>query len=440
MKDYLLVLSASLLAWLPFFLVFSPIFKHIKLWNKKKNKKWGFNVSTRWNMHSEFWPSFEYDYLEHLVKERISLRYPNGLNDEKVMKRVNAELDVIKKVNISGYFLIIQDFIMWAKQNGILIGPGRGSATSSIIAYILGITELNPLHYNLFFERFLNLERYSMPCIIVDVSCAGRQKSIEYIAEKYECNLKVTRFPVIIELRCLSVIQNAVQIIEKTRKQNLDINNISLTDSKTFDIFKQGDTIGVGHFESPEMRKYLQELKPSCFEDLIAISILHYPYPSPVALHNIQRLISGKNNPATIDYYHENLKPALAETYGVIIFQEQIMQIIQILTDFSMGKADLLCHTMVLKFSKAKEDMDIMKLEFFKNGKNKGYSKSLLKKVWEDLITYSDGGSSCKSHLASRAYLAYQTAYLKANYPQEYMEAVEHDSQHFAKMDQISKQ
>jgi len=521
------------------------------------------DVRIKTKVGSAFWPRFEYpskfkseyDYLEHLVYEKILFRYPNGIDDDKIMARVNAELKVIKERNIPGYFLIIQDFIVWAKENGIPMGPGRGSAAGSIIAYILRITELDPLPYHLLFERFLNPERPSMPDIDIDVSDVDRQKLITYITDKYgnenvaqlvtygrmkakavlwavgrvldmsrgdveafadkipfkiaplmdekgeiikgsdKVNLKNARrgdedldsliestdeyrdfwnlalqlenlisnssthaaaliiapcnmtelVPIyrlssakeevavvqydmhyaeeigllkmdILGLRNLSIIQEAVQTIEKTRKQKLDINHIPLIDSKTFDLFGEGNTVGIFQFESFGMRRYLQELKPSCLEDLIAMNALYRPGP----MDNIPRYIRGKSDPAAINCYHENLKQVLTETYGVIVFQEQVMQIAQILAGFSLGKADLLRRAMG---KKEKKDMDVMEPEFFENGKNRGYSEPLLKKIWEDLIPFC-GYAFNKSHSATYAYVAYQTAYLKANFPQEYMAAV----------------
>jgi DNA polymerase-3 subunit alpha len=521
------------------------------------------DVRIKTNVGSAFWPRFEYpskfkseyDYLEYLVNEKILSRYPNGTGDDKIMERVNAELKVIKERNIPGYFLIIQDFIVWAKENGIPMGPGRGSAAGSIIAYILGITELDPLPYNLLFERFLNPERPTMPDIDIDVSDTDRQKLIKYITNKYgdenvtqlitygrmkakavlwavgrvldmsrgdvesfadkipfklaplmdekgeiikdsdKVNLKNVRsrdedlnsmientdeykefwdlaiqlenlisnsgthaaaliiapckmtelapiyrlssdkeeVPVvqydmhyaeeigllkmdILGLRNLSIIQKAVQTIEKTRKQKLDIDSIPLTDSKTFDLFGEGNTVGIFQFESFGMRRYLQELKPSCLEDLIAMNALYRPGP----MDNIPRYIRGKSDPAAINCYHKNLEPILKETYGVIVFQEQVMQLAQILAGFSLGKADLLRRAMG---KKKKKDMDVMEPEFFENGKNRGYSEPLLKKIWEDLIPFC-GYAFNKSHSATYAYVAYQTAYLKVNFPQEYMAAV----------------
>jgi len=507
-------------------------------------------VSIKTNVGSSFWPRFEcppefaneYDYLEHLVKEKIPLRYPNGLNDEKIMNRVNTELATIKQIKVPGYFLIIQDFIQWAKNNGIPMGPGRGSAAGSIVAYILGITELDPLPYNLLFERFLNPERVSMPDIDIDVSDKDREKLIVYVSNKYgeenvtqlitygrmkakavlwavgrvmdlsisdveafakripfklpdldeftlqdvrkqddelnalierselykdfwnlsvkledfisqsgthaaaliiaPCNmtelvpiyrLKLGDAPAvqydkhytedigllkmdILGLRNLSIIQEAVNTIEETKKQKLDISQIPLNDAKTFDLFGQGNTVGVFQFESFGMRRYLQELKPSCLEDLIAMNALYRPGP----MENIPRYIKGKNDPSTINCYHESLKPILMETYGVIVFQEQVMQIAQVLSGFSLGKADILRRAMGKKNEK---EMAKMQPEFFENGKERNYPEPLLQKIWNDLKPFC-GYAFNKSHSATYAYVAYQTAYLKANFPQEYMAAV----------------
>ncbi|MDR2580677.1 MAG: DNA polymerase III subunit alpha [Fibromonadaceae bacterium] len=520
------------------------------------------DVSIKTNVGSAFWPRFkcppefksEYDYLEHLVKERVSLRYANGLNNEKIMERVTTELEVIKQRDISGYFLIIEDFINWAKREGIPMGPGRGSAAGSIIAYILGITELDPLPYNLLFERFLNPERPGMPDIDIDVSDKDRSKLIEYITNKYgsenvtqlitygkmtakavlwavgrvldmsrgnvgefadkvpfrlqklkdekgkeiegsdtvnlqnvrrqdpeldsliestdaykdfwdlavklegfisnsgthaaaliiaPCKMtdlvptyRLNRDDVapavqydmnyterigllkmdVLGLRNLSIIQDAVKNIEKTKKQKLDIDKIPLTDAKTFDLFGQGNTIGIFQFESPGMRKYLQQLKPSCLEDLIAMNSLYRPGP----MAEIPRYIKGKNDPSTINCYHKNLEPILKETYGVIVFQEQVMQLGQVLSGFSLGKADILRRAMGKKDEK---EMAKMRPDFFANGIERDYPEPLLQKIWSDLEPFC-GYAFNKSHSATYAYIAYQTAYLKANFPLEYMAAV----------------
>jgi len=507
-------------------------------------------VSIKTNVGSSFWPRFEcpkefadeYDYLEYLVKEKTPLRYPNGLNDEKIMNRIKTELATIKQIKVPGYFLIIQDFIQWAKNNGIPMGPGRGSAAGSIVAYILGITELDPLPYNLLFERFLNPERVSMPDIDIDVSDKDRQKLIDYVSDKYgkenvtqlitygrmkakavlwavgrvmdlsisdvdtfakkipfklpgfddftlqdvrkqdeelnsliesteaykdfwNLSVKLEDFisqsgthaaaliiapckmtelvPIyrldpnddpavqydkhytedigllkmdILGLRNLSIIQEAVNTIEETKKQKLDISQIPLNDAKTFDMFGRGNTIGVFQFDSFGMRRYLQELKPSCLEDLIAMNALYRPGP----MENIPRYIKGKNDPSTINCYHESLKPILMETFGVIVFQEQVMQIAQVLSGFSLGKADILRRAMGKKNEK---EMAKMQPEFFENGKERNYPEPLLQKIWNDLKPFC-GYAFNKSHSATYAYVAYQTAYLKANFPQEYMAAV----------------
>ncbi|MDR3000452.1 MAG: DNA polymerase III subunit alpha [Fibromonadaceae bacterium] len=521
------------------------------------------NVEIRTRVGSAFWPRFEcppgfteeYDYLEHLVKDKVSQRYTNGLNDEKIMERIQIELATIKQLNVPGYFLIIQDFISWAKEEGIPMGPGRGSAAGSIVAYILGITELDPLPYNLLFERFLNPERVSMPDIDIDVSDKDRSRLIHYVTKKYgdenvtqlitygrmkakavlwavgrvldmsrtdvgmfadkipfklpvqkdakgddidgsdKVNLtnvrnyddelnslidstdaykefwdlatkleglisnsgthaaaliiapyKMTELvPIyrltanpedvpavqydkhyiedigllkmdILGLRNLSMIQDTVNAVKETRKLDLDIDKIPLTDERTFDIFKQGYTIGIFQFESPGMRKYLRELKPSCIEDLIAMNALYRPGP----MDNIPRFVKCKHGLEQINCYHQDLEQVLGETYGVIVYQEQVMRLTQVLSGFSLGKADILRRAMG---KKEPEDMLKMKPEFIENGLEREYPKPLLEKIWDDLKPFC-GYAFNKSHSATYSYVAYQTAYLKANFPQEYMAAV----------------
>jgi DNA polymerase-3 subunit alpha len=519
------------------------------------------DVEIKTNVGSSFWPRFEYppeftseyDYLVHLVKEKIPLRYANGLNDERIMERVNTELAVIKQINVPGYFLIIQDFINWAKHERIPMGPGRGSAAGSIVAYILGITELDPLPYNLLFERFLNPERVSMPDVDIDVSDKDRSRLIDYVTEKYgaenvtqlitygrmkskavlwavgrvldmsrtdvemfaeripfklpllkdtdgndikgsdSINLENVRnrddgldsliesteayrdfwdlavrleglisnsgthaaaliiapckmtelVPIyrlapndvptvqydkhyveeigllkmdILGLRNLSMIQDTVKTVKETRKSDLNMDNIPLNDEKTFDLFKQGNTVGIFQFESFGMRRYLQELKPDSLEDLIAMNALYRPGP----MENIPRYIRCKNGFEKINCYHEDLEKVLGETYGVIVYQEQVMRITQILAGFSLGKADILRRAMGKKDEK---EMAKMKPEFFENGRKRDYPESLLQKIWTDLEPFC-GYAFNKSHSATYAYVAYQTAYLKANFPQEYIAAV----------------
>jgi len=508
------------------------------------------NVIIQTKVGSNFWPRFkcppefasEADYLKHLVNEKIPLRYADGLNDEKIMERVQTELKTINEINVPGYFLIIQDFINWAKKEGIPMGPGRGSAAGSIVAYILGITEMDPLPYNLLFERFLNPERLSMPDVDIDVSDKDRGRLIEYVTTKYgeenvtqlitygrmkakavlwavgrvldisrtdvgtfadkipfrlpdgsSVNLKNVRaqdeelnsliestesyrefwdlatkleglisnsgthaaaliiapckmtelVPIyrlaaddvpavqydkhyvedigllkmdILGLKNLSLIQETVNAIKETKKLELDMNKIPFNDEKTFDVFKQGNTIGIFQFESPGMRKYLRELKPSCLEDLIAMNALYRPGP----MSNIPRFINCKHGLEKINCYHKDLEPVLGNTYGVIVYQEQVMHIAKVLSNFSLGKADKLRRAMGKKDEK---EMSEMKPEFFKNGLENGYPEPLLEKIWEDLKPFC-GYAFNKSHSATYSYVAYQTAYLKANFPQEYMAAV----------------
>jgi len=521
------------------------------------------NVEIRTNVGAEFWPRFECpnefadenEYLRHLVEEKIHSRYTDGLNDEKIKERVEIELATIKKLKVPGYFLIIQDFINWAKDKGIPMGPGRGSAAGSIVAYILGITELDPLPYNLLFERFLNPDRVSMPDIDIDVSDKDRSDLIEHIKEKYgeeniaqlitygrmkpkavlgavgrvldmprgdvemftkripnkldllkdgegkdiegsdKLNLanvrardeeldyliestdayrefwdlaikleglisnsgthaaaliiapcKMTELaPIyrlsnaegeiaavqydkhyvedigllkmdILGLKNLSLIQETVNAVKETRKLELDINKIPLTDEKTFEVFRGGNTVGIFQFESFGMRKYLRMLKPSRLEDLIAMNALYRPGP----MDNIPRFIRCKHGEETINCYHDNLNSILGETYGVIVYQEQVMHIVRVLAGFSLGKADILRRAMG---KKNPAEMLKMQPEFMECGRKLNYPEPLLQKIWDDLRPFC-GYAFNKSHAATYSYVAYQTAYLKANFPQEYMAAV----------------
>jgi DNA polymerase-3 subunit alpha len=220
----------------------------------------------------------------------------------------------------------------------------------------------------------------------------------------------------ILGLRNLSIIQETINSIKETRKLDLDIDKIPFTDEKTFDIFKQGNTIGIFQFESPGMRKYLRELKPSCIEDLIAMNALYRPGP----MDNIPRFIKCKHGLEKINCYNENLEGVLGETYGVIVYQEQVMRVTQILAGFSLGKADILRRAMG---KKDPTEMLKMKPEFISDGMAQNYKESLLQEIWDVLKPFC-GYAFNKSHSATYSYVAYQTAYLKANFPHEYMAAV----------------
>lgn len=472
-----------------------------------------------------------------------------------VQERLEYELQVIGQMGYEDYFLIVWDFVKYAKDRGIAVGPGRGSAAGSIVAYVLEITNIDPLQYGLLFERFLNPERISMPDIDIDFDYERRGEVIEYIVQKYgtervaqiitfgtmaaraairdvgraldmpygevdrvaklvpmELNMTIekalknspelrnvyeqeenvkrlidtalelegmprhasthaaglvisreplveylplnktsegqvtTQFPMttveelgllkmdLLGLRNLTVIGEAVLMIEKETGVSLDINTIPLDDQATFEMLTRGEGIGVFQLESSGMRNILRELKPSAFEDIVALVALYRP--GPLGSGMVEDFIQRKHGQTKVDYFHPDLEPVLKETYGVILYQEQVMMIARIMAGYTLGQADSLRKAM------GKKIPQIMALhrEWFINGtthdekgkplKNpipgavaRGYDKQLAEKMF-DLMEYFAGYGFNKSHSAAYALVSYQTAYLKANYPVAYMAAL----------------
>lgn len=492
-------------------------------------------------------------YLIYLCNQRLKNRYPEESivfpeTGTEVADRLRTELNCIRNMSVAGYLLIVWDFINWSRENGIPVGPGRGSAAGSIVTYIIGITDIDPLRFGLLFERFLNPERVSMPDIDTDISDRDRGRVIQYVTEhygaqcvsqivtygslkmrqvindvgrvlnipyeevkrinkilpkdgratlgaawtgeikgekikdyspdqlisliesrsiykelwNYSCKLEnlarqtgvhaaavviaptemyklapifranPTDTPVVmydkhyaedigllkmdfLGLITLSLIQDTLALIKKNHGFDLDIGKIPLDDRKTYELFSKGLTVGVFQFESGGMRKYLCELNPDCIEDLIAMNALYRPGP----IAEIPRFINCKNGNEPIDCYHEDLEPVLKETYGVIVYQEQVMKIAQILGGYSLGGADNIRRIMAKKQA---DKMPVLEKEFFEFSKNRGYEESMIRKVWDAVLPFC-GYAFNKSHAAAYSYVAYQTAYLKAHYGAEYMAA-----------------
>lgn len=501
------------------------------------------SIKIETNVGDKYWPRFEFppefadsdEYISHLAWKMLPSRYPNA--DEIVKTRLAYELDVIKNMKVAGYLLIVQDFINWAKDQGIPVGPGRGSAAGSLVTYVIGITNIDPLRFDLLFERFLNPERVSMPDIDTDFSDKERHLVIDYVAQKYgtECVTQIVTYgamkakavvrdvgrvlgfehseinhvaklippdlgidltksweqsedlrnyiesreklkelwklslqleglvrqpgvhaaaviiapvpmsnlaplyraapedtPVIqydkhyaedigllkmdfLGLRNLSVIQDALAMIKSGHGIDIDIDKISLEDGKTFELLGKGLTVGVFQFESGGMQQYLRNLKPTILEDLIAMNALYRPGP----IAEIPHFIARKHGKEEVDCYHEDLSQVLGETYGVIVYQEQVMRIAQIVSGFTLGGADLLRRAM------AKKDLSKMaelEQDFIQKAVDRGYSREIMKRLWDVLLPFC-GYAFNKSHAAAYAYVAYQTAYLKANYGAEFMAA-----------------
>ncbi|WP_299985008.1 DNA polymerase III subunit alpha [uncultured Pontibacter sp.] len=477
------------------------------------------------------------DFLRHLTYEGAAKRYSEVTAE--VTERLDFELHVIKTMGFAGYFLIVQDFINRGRDMGVFVGPGRGSAAGSAVAYCIGITNIDPIRYNLLFERFLNPERVSMPDIDIDFDDVNRQRVIDYVVDKYgktqvaqiitfgtmaakssikdvarstslplaeanelakmvpetpgttlakafmenlelaairegddaraavlklaeklegsvrntgihaagviiapdditnyipvstskDSDLLVTQFDgKVIEsagmlkmdflgLKTLTIIKDAMELIKKNHGVEIDIDNIPIDDEKTYELYQRGDTIGTFQFESEGMRMYLKDLQPTNIEDLIAMNALYRPGP----MQFIPNFINRKHGKEEVEYPHELLEPILNYSYGIMVYQEQIMQTAQILAGYSLGGADLLRRAM------GKKDMKKMAEEREKFIKGAAEMHKIPAKkaseVFDVMEKFAQYGFN-RSHSAAYSVVAYQTGYLKAHYPAEYMAAV----------------
>ncbi len=476
-------------------------------------------------------------YLRHLCEESLKKKYPQA--DKVVLDRLDFELQIIGQMGYDCYFLIVWDFIEYCRQNEILVGPGRGSAAGSIVAYLLGITNIDPLRYDLLFERFLNPERVSMPDIDTDFCYVNRDKVLDYVVrrygqervaqivtfgtlqaraavrdvaralgysysvgdkvakmipkelgitlekslrtsndlrELYESDPEVMRLidlaksvegmprnvgthaaGVIIApadlknyvplqlgaegsvitqydkdkleglgllkmdflgLRTLTVIGDAIQNIKETTGVVVDIDNIPLDDKKTCEMLRSGDTYGVFQLESTGITNLVMDLKPESFEDLIPLVALYRP--GPLGTGMAEDFIAGRHGHRTAEILHSLMEPILKDTYGVILYQEQVMQITSVLGGFTLGQADILRRAMGKK--KAKE-LDSMREAFIKGARElHDISEELSGRIFS-LLQHFAGYGFNKSHSVAYALVAYQTAYLKAHWPAEYMAA-----------------
>ncbi|HMG90677.1 MAG TPA: DNA polymerase III subunit alpha [Chryseolinea sp.] len=478
----------------------------------------------------------EDDYLRHLTYEGAKKRY--GELAPSLIERLDFELDTIKKTGYPGYFLIVQDFTSKAREIGVTVGPGRGSAAGSAVAYCIRITNVDPIKYDLLFERFLNPDRVSLPDIDIDFDDEGRDKVLRYVIDKYgksqvaqiitygtmaakssirdcarvmelpltEANLLAKMVPerpgtslesafqevkelaaikagndlkaqvlqqaVILEgsvrntgthacgviitpddltkfvpvstardsdmlvtqfdnsvvesagmlkmdflgLTTLSVINTAVANIHKSKGISIDVDTIPLDDLKTYQLFQRGETTGTFQFESVGMQKYLRQLKPDKFEDLIAMNALYRPGP----MEYIPTFINRKHGREPIKYDLPAVEEFLSETYGITVYQEQVMLLSQKLAGFSKGDADVLRKAMG---KKQKAVLDKMKDKFIEGCKKNNHPQDICEKIWIDWEAFAQYAFN-KSHSTCYSLIAYHTAYLKANHPAEYMAAV----------------
>ena len=495
---------------------------------------------------------FEADYLAKLAYKGAHEIYGDPLSKE-VDDRIRFELHIMKTMGFPGYFLIVQDFINSARDElGVMVGPGRGSAAGSVVAYCLGITKIDPLKYDLLFERFLNPDRISLPDIDTDFDDDGRGKVLKWVEDKYghdncahiityatmatknsikdvarvekvplaisnalckaipdrlpdvdgktpkmnlanaikavpelreaeassdkalantikyakmlegtvrgtgihACGFIICRDPIsdhvpvstaddpdfkgvktnctqydghVIEstglikmdflgLKTLSELKEACENIKRTRGIEVDLDTIPIDDSKTYELYQQGRTVGTFQFESDGMRKYLRELKPTVFEDLIAMNALYRPGP----MAYIPQFIRRKHGEERITYDIPIMEKYLKDTYGITVYQEQVMLLSRLLADFTRGESDALRKAMG---KKKKDIVDAMKPKFIEGGKKNGHNPEVLEKIWADWEAFASYAFN-KSHAACYSWVAYQTAYLKANYPAEFMAAI----------------
>ena len=489
----------------------------------------------------------EADYLAKLTYEGAKPLYGEPLSEE-VKERLNFELHIMKTMGFPGYFLIVQDFIRAAREElGVSVGPGRGSAAGSAVAYCLGITKIDPIKYDLLFERFLNPDRISLPDIDTDFDDDGRGEVLRWVTEKYgaervahiitygtmatksaikdvarvekvplaesnrlaklvpdkipdmkkfklkdaieyvpelkeaangtdplvrdtlkyaqmlegnvrntgvhACGVIIGRYDIsdvvpvstakdkdtgeemlvtqyegsVIEetglikmdflgLKTLSIIKDAIENVRLTTGHDLDIDHISLEDPATYKLYCEGKTTGTFQFESAGMQKYLKELQPSKFEDLIAMNALYRPGP----MDYIPSFIARKQGKEEIKYDIPVMERYLKDTYGITVYQEQVMLLSRLLANFTRGESDALRKAMGKKLI---EKMNALKTKFLSGGKANGYEEATLNKIWADWEKFASYAFN-KSHATCYSWVAYQTAYLKANYPSEYMAAV----------------
>ena len=475
-------------------------------------------------------------YLKYLTIQGLEKRY--GKVTTTLEERLHYELDTINSMGYAGYFLIVKDFVDYARANDIRVGPGRGSAAGSIVSYCLGITNLDPIKYGLLFERFLNPERVSMPDIDIDFADRGRDKVIDYVTNKYgkesvaqiitfgsmaaravvrdvgrvmslsygEVDIIAKLIPIEMEmtlekalkaepelkrryeeeesirtlidrsrileglarhasthaagvviapgpitdyaplyksnkdeittqydmrwieaiglikmdflgLRTLTVIDDCLNLLKK-RGINVDIDKIPLDDAKVYELFSKGETVGIFQFESGGMREYLKKLKPNCLEDLTAMNALYRPGPLDAKMIDVY--IDRKKGVKEIEYVHPLLESILKVTYGVIVFQEQVLKIARELAGYSLAEAD------ILRKAIGKKQADVMaeqKDKFIKGAQERKVDKATAIKIFEQIETFGRYGF-VKAHSACYAYIAYQTAYLRVHYPVEFMAAL----------------
>ena len=477
------------------------------------------------------------EYLRELCEKGLAVRYGSKYNESKIIERLDYELDVIKQMGFASYFLIVQDFVNWAKSRGIVVGPGRGSAAGSIASYLLNITDIDPLKYDLIFERFLQIDRNELPDIDIDFADTRRDEVLEYVSEKYgrenvaqiitfgtmaaraavrdvgralnypyefcdkvaktipmnmnfeqalresqefaflyqgdrdarrlidaarklervarhasthACGVVITKEPLtnsvplqlssqsstaqisqyemhaiedlgllkmdFLGLKNLTIIENAREQIKRAYGIEIKMDEIPLDDEKTLELFRQANTVGIFQLESQGMRRYLKELQPTAFEDIIAMIALYRPGPMEL----IPDFIDRKHGRTQISYLHPDLEPILKSTYGIAVYQEQVLQIARELAGFTYSEADVLRKAIGKKI---KELLDEQREKFVQGMMDRGIQKATAEQLFHFVEPFARYGFN-KAHSTCYATVGFQTAYLKAHYPSEFMAAI----------------
>jgi len=491
------------------------------------------------NLQNQNNVSTDDDVLREICIKNIDKKYPPEISRKEISERLEFELGVIKNMGFASYFLIVEDYTNWAKNRGIVVGPGRGSAAGSIVAYLTNITDLDPLKYNLLFERFLNPDRISMPDIDLDFADHRRDEVIKYTREKYgndrvaqiitfgtmaargsirdsgralgfpyqfcdqvakmipplttlnkaleiapdlkkiykedpaakklldsakklegvarhssthACGVVITPDNIdnhvprqfasqddktivtqysmkhidsigllkmdFLGLKNLTILENALEIIRQEKDPKISLDKIPLDNKKTYKLFHRGETTGVFQFESSGMKRYLKTLKPNVFEDLISMVALYRPGPLNSGM--VDEFIARKNGQKEISYRHPSMEHALKNTYGVIVYQEQVMQLSKDMANFTGGQSDTLRKAMGKKIESMMKEMGD---KFIEGCLKNNIPKKIAKDTFNDMAKFAEYGFN-RSHAACYAMIGYQTAYLKANYPAEFMAAL----------------
>src|SRR5256714_558697 len=339
-------------------------------------------------------------------------------------QRLERELGIIQQMKFPGYLLIVWDFIRYARERGIPVGPGRGSAAASVAAWCMKIADVDPVDFDLLFERFLNPERISMPDIDVDFCERRRGEVIDYVTRKYGRE-NVAQIITFGTMKAKAVIRDVGRVLEmpyadvdRIAKQIPPALDMTLDDAKTFKVFQEGAAFGIFQFESSGMRELLRKAKPTRIDDLIALNALYRPGPLKSGM--VDDWVERKQGKREVKYDLKELEPILSETYGVIAYQEQVMRIAQAVAGFTLGQAD------VLRKAMGKKDPKVMAKQreaFLEGAKAKGVNEKKAVKLFE-LIEFFAGYGFNKSHSTAYAFLAYQTGYLKANYPWHFAAAL----------------